>query len=175
MALRSGDYKDMKTEDVTAAVSLVVYDFDGVMTDNRVLVNEDGSEAVVCNRSDGLGIGLIRDLGIKQLILSTETNPVVTARAKKLDLPVIQSCVDKRAELLEFCEKNGYLPEQVLYVGNDRNDLEVMNLVGYPVAPADAHQCILDIAVMVTKAKGGEGVIKEIAENLGVILQRTGN
>jgi len=156
--------------EIKAFLSLIVYDFDGVMTDNRVLVNEDGTESVMCNRADGLGVGYIRELGIPQLILSTETNPVVTSRARKLNLPVIQSCGDKRSALKEYCEQHAYPSRRVVYVGNDWNDLEVMNMVGYPIAPFDAHPSILSIAVMVTKTKGGAGVIKEIAENLDSII-----
>lgn len=160
----------MAAGDTKALLSLIVYDFDGVMTDNRVLVSEDGTESVMCNRADGLGVERIRKLGIPQLILSTETNPVVTSRATKLGLSVIQGCGDKRTTLKEHCDQHDYSPKRVLYVGNDLNDLEAMNMVGYPVAPFDAHPSILGIAVMVTKAKGGAGVIKELAENLDSII-----
>jgi len=145
-------------------ISLIVYDFDGVMTDNRVIVFQDGTEAVIVNRADGLGIDYFRGLGIPQLILSTETNPVVTARAAKLRIEVIASCKDKKIALEDYCMQNGYDLNKTMYVGNDLNDLEVMKIVGFRVAPSDAHPEIIRIAKLVTKARGGEGVIKELAE-----------
>lgn len=148
------------------AIDLVVYDFDGVMTDNRVLVLQDGTEAVFANRADGLGVNLIRKMGIAQLILSTETNPVVQARAAKLGIEAINGCADKRDALTEYYARHGIDMSRVVYIGNDTNDLEVMKAVGYPAAPADAHQSVKAIACMVTRAKGGEGVVKEFAEIL---------
>ena len=145
-------------------LDLIVYDFDGVMTDNRAIVFQDGTEAVIVNRSDGLGVERIRTLGIPQLILSTETNPVVKARADKLRLEVISSCEDKKMALINYCSQNRLDIEKVIYIGNDINDLEVMKIVGYPIAPTDAHPDITKIACLVTKAKGGEGVVKELAD-----------
>lgn len=149
---------------LTTEVDLVVYDFDGVMTDNRVWVNEDGIEAVFANRADGLGVERIRRLGIPQLILSTETNPVVSARATKLRLPVIQGSTDKKEALLNHCRDHSIDPCRVLFVGNDVNDATVMEAVGWPVAPSDAHESIKRTARIITKAQGGGGVIKELAE-----------
>ncbi|MBF0380654.1 MAG: HAD hydrolase family protein [Magnetococcales bacterium] len=146
-------------------IALLVYDFDGVMTDNRALLLEDGTEAVFINRGDGYGVGQLKKLGFKQLILSTETNPVVSARGRKLNIEVIQGSSDKRATLTTYCKNNSIDLNAVLYVGNDLNDLEVMQIVGFPVAPADSHPEIIAIARHVTKAKGGYGVIKEISEN----------
>ncbi len=148
----------------TNAIDLIVYDFDGVMTDNRVLVQQDGTEAVMANRADGLGVGIIKQLGIPQLILSTEKNPVVQARANKLDLELIQSCDNKRQALISYCQEHNYNIEHVAYIGNDINDLEVMSIVGYPIAPADAHVTIKRISMFITSVAGGYGVIKEFAE-----------
>lgn len=145
---------------------LIVYDFDGVMTDNRVLVSEDGTESVLANRADGWGIGLLRNSGYRQIILSTETNRVVAVRAKKLGLEVLQGSRDKLADLSAYCDSHQIGLERVLYVGNDVNDIEVMGRVGFPVAPADAHPTVLALAKHVTNARGGEGVIKEISERL---------
>ena len=147
-------------------IDLIVYDFDGVMTDNRVIVFQDGTEAAIVNRADGFGVERLRALGIPQLILSTETNPVVKARATKLGLELIASCNDKKVALMGYCEQNDYDLQKVLYVGNDLNDLEVMKIVGFPVTPADAHIDIKSLAKLVTKAKGVEGVIKEISDLL---------
>ncbi|MBM3395189.1 MAG: acylneuraminate cytidylyltransferase [Betaproteobacteria bacterium] len=143
---------------------LIVYDFDGVMTDNRVLTLEDGTEAVFANRADGWGIGQLHQAGFRQIILSTETNSVVAARARKLGIQALRGSGNKLADLAAFCKDNGISLEHVLYVGNDFNDLEAMRAVGLPVAPRDAHPAIIALAKHVTHARGGEGVIKELSE-----------
>jgi 3-deoxy-D-manno-octulosonate 8-phosphate phosphatase (KDO 8-P phosphatase) len=147
-------------------IDLIVYDFDGVMTDNRVIVLGDGTEGVMANRADGLGVDRFRTLGIPQFILSTETNPVVKARGAKLGLEVIASCKDKELALRSYCEQNGYDLQRVVYIGNDLNDLEVMKIIGFPVAPADAHPEVRAVAKVVTMSKGGEGVVKELADHI---------
>lgn len=154
--------RDLKEGDI----ELIVYDFDGVMTDNRVLLGENGRESVWVNRADGLGITMIREMGIPQLILSTETNSVVGARARKVKLPVIQGVRDKRFQLETYCRENKVKPAKTVYVGNDVNDLDAMRFVGFPVAPADANPSVLRAAAMVLKTRGGYGVIRELAERL---------
>ena len=149
-----------------SAIKLMVYDFDGVMTDNRALQFQDGTEGVWVNRADGWGVDQIRRMSIPQLIISTETNTVVAARAKKLKIEVIHGSGDKKADLLDYCNRMQIELSGVLYVGNDVNDLEAMQMVGFPVAPADAHPSIIAIAKHVTRAKGGEGVIKELSEHV---------
>ena len=114
-------------------IDLIVYDFDGVMTNNRVYVFEDGREAVQVNRADGLGVNMIRSIGIPQIILSTETNLVVAARATKLGVECLQGIDAKDEALEQYCAKHGYQLEGVLYVGNDLNDLAAMQIVGFPV------------------------------------------
>lgn len=146
----------------TKNIDLIIYDFDGVMTDNRVLVDENGKESVFCNRSDGLAISKIKQLGVPQMIVSTETNKVVETRAKKLKIPVLQG-VDNKKEIVEkYCQEQNVDLKKVIYVGNDINDLEIMKAVGQAIAPADASQEIKDIANVITRAGGGEGVIREL-------------
>lgn len=149
-----------------ARIDLIVYDFDGVMTDNRVIVMQDGTEAVLANRADGLGVESLAARGIRQMILSTETNLVVKARAAKLGLEVIQGCKEKRPALESYCKNAGISLSRVVYLGNDVNDLEAMQAVGYPIAPSDAHPAVKAVAKLVTAAPGGGGVIKELAERL---------
>lgn len=146
-------------------IDLIVYDFDGVLTDNKVLVFTDGQEAVYCNRSDGMAIGIIKNRGVRQLILSTEENGVVAARAKKLNIEVLQGLKDKRSALKDFCRTHKYNLKKVVYIGNDINDLDAMSIVGYPVAPSDANVRIKTLALIVVKAKGGDGVVRELLEN----------
>jgi len=145
---------------------LIVYDFDGVMTNNQAVLMEDGSEGVWVNRSDGWGVQQLKNEGYLQVILSTETNPVVAARAKKMKIKVILGSVDKAKCLKKYCDKKKIKLNKVLFVGNDINDLEAMKIVGIPVAPADAHPKVLQIAGYVTRAKGGDGVLRELSESL---------
>ncbi len=147
-------------------IDLVILDFDGVLTDNRVYVMEDGREVVACHRGDGWGIGILKQAGIEVMILSTERNLVVSARAEKLGVECQQNCLDKATATVALLEKKGINPERVMYVGNDTNDADAMALVGHPAAPADAHPSVLKIAKTVTRASGGFGVVRELADLL---------
>lgn len=147
-------------------VALLVFDFDGVLTDNRVLVMEDGTEAVFCSRADGLAFDALRRHGLPALILSTETNRVVQARATKLKVEALQSVRDKAIALREFCAARQIALAEVAFVGNDLNDLPVMRIVGHPVAVADAHPAVTRVARHVLKTSGGHGVAREIVEQL---------
>ncbi|WP_159772064.1 N-acylneuraminate cytidylyltransferase [Streptomyces sp. HM190] len=144
-------------------IDAVVLDFDGTQTDDRVLIDSDGREFVSVHRGDGLGIAALRDSGLKMLILSTEQNPVVAARARKLKLPVLHGIDRKDLALKQWCEEQGIAPERVLYVGNDVNDLPCFALVGWPVAVGSAHDVVRGAARAVTTVPGGEGAIREIA------------
>ncbi|MFJ8333536.1 cytidylyltransferase domain-containing protein [Streptomyces sp. NPDC094437] len=147
------------TDDVDA----VVLDFDGTQTDDRVLIDADGKEFVSVHRGDGLGIAALRTSGLKMLILSTEQNPVVAARARKLKIPVLHGIDRKDLALKQWCEEQGIAPERVLYVGNDVNDLPCFAFAGWPVAVASAHDVVRGAARAVTTLPGGDGAIREIA------------
>jgi YrbI family 3-deoxy-D-manno-octulosonate 8-phosphate phosphatase len=144
-------------------IDAVVLDFDGTQTDDRVLVDSDGRELVAVHRGDGLGIAALRRAGLNLLILSTEENPVVAARARKLRVPVLHGIDRKDLALKQWCEEQGIAPERVLYVGNDVNDLPCFGLVGWPVAVAGAHDVVRGAARAVTSTPGGNGAIREIA------------
>jgi Low specificity phosphatase (HAD superfamily) len=152
---------------------LIVYDFDGVMTDNKVILREDGTESVVVNRSDGLAVSIIKVSGISQLILTTEKNKVVDKRAKKLGIPLIQGVSDKKRALLDYCVKNNVLLSRVVYVGNDINDLDAMLSVGYPVCPMDAAAEIKKISVIIISATGGNGVVRELLRYIDAASTRS--
>jgi YrbI family 3-deoxy-D-manno-octulosonate 8-phosphate phosphatase len=153
-------------------VQALVLDFDGVFTDNRVLVHQDGSEAVLANRSDGTGISRLKNSGLPILVLSNEVNPVVRARANKLGIPYQHGVQDKAAVLQQWLQENHLDPMQVVYVGNDINDLPCMELVGFPVAVADAYPEVIGKASLVLKNSGGKGAIREICD---LILSRRKN
>ncbi|MGW1138558.1 cytidylyltransferase domain-containing protein [Streptomyces zhihengii] len=144
-------------------VDAVVLDFDGTQTDDRVLIDADGREIVAVHRGDGLGVARLRRAGVDLLILSTEQNPVVAARARKLQVPVLHGIDRKDIALKQWCDERGIAPERVLYVGNDVNDLPCFHLAGWPVAVASAHDSVRAAARAVTATPGGEGAIREIA------------
>ena len=132
------------------------------MTNNKVYVDQNGNEMVQVNRADGLGVAEIKKMGIKQIIISTEKNPVVSARANKLDVPCLQGVANKKYALTDYCQKNDIQILQVAYVGNDINDKDAMVIVGFSFCPADAHETIKEISDYVLKRNGGDGVIREI-------------
>ena len=145
-------------------IDAFIFDFDGVLTNDLVFVDQNGKESVICNRSDGLAFDVLRKLKKPSYILSTEKNPIVSARAKKLKIPAIQGVEDKVEELLMLAKSKGYNLNRVLYVGNDINDYKAMQLCGYSACPSDSHQKIRSIATFVLQKKGGNGVIRELLE-----------
>jgi len=150
-------------------IAALVMDFDGVFTDNSVYVMENGLEAVRCNRGDGLGLSMLKRTGLPLFVLSTETNPVVSARCRKLGIPVLDSVSDKLPALRDWAFKAGIPLEKIIFVGNDINDLECINEVGCGVAVADAVPEVLSCANIVLSSKGGYGALREISE---LILKR---
>ncbi|WKE70048.1 N-acylneuraminate cytidylyltransferase [Streptomyces sp. WP-1] len=161
--LRSSGGTPIGSLPTTDDIDAVVLDFDGTQTDDRVLIDSEGRELVSVHRGDGLGIAALRRSGLRMLILSTEQNPVVAARARKLKLPVLHGIDRKDLALKQWCEEQGIAPERVLYVGNDVNDLPCFALVGWPVAVASAHDVVRGAARAVTGLPGGDGAIREIA------------
>lgn len=145
-------------------IRAIAFDFDGVFTDDRVLVSETGQESVFCSRSDGMGIGFLHELGIKMVIISKEKNPVVMARARKLSLEAVHGCDDKLPILIEWMNRVGVTAEVTAYMGNDVNDVACMQHVGLAIAPADAHQAARAAADIITTKVGGRGAIREVAD-----------
>jgi N-acylneuraminate cytidylyltransferase len=147
-----------------ASLGALVMDFDGVLTDNTVLVDQDGRESVRCSRADGLGLEALRKLGLPMLVLSKERNPVVSARCRKLQIRCEQGIEAKLPVLRAFCGELGVSLEQVIYVGNDLNDLECLAAVGCGVAVADAHPGAKRQASIVLEAAGGLGAVRELCD-----------
>jgi N-acylneuraminate cytidylyltransferase len=151
---------------------LVVFDFDGVMTDNRVWVDEDGTESVACNRSDGLGLERLRRLGLDLFVLSTEANPVVSARCRKLGLSLEQSVASKADRLQCLLRERGVAAADVVYVGNDVNDADCMRIVGCSVAVADAHPDVRHLADIMLTRPGGHGAVRELCDRLAAHISK---
>jgi N-acylneuraminate cytidylyltransferase len=150
-------------------IDLMVFDFDGVITDNRVWVDENGFERVAANRSDSLGIRYLTEAGLELMILSMEVNKVVAARAKKMGIPALHGINDKVTTLRDLLKHRQIPAENVIYVGNDTNDLECFRLVGYAVAVGDAQPEVKRAADLVLSLNGGHGAVREICD---LILQK---
>lgn len=147
-------------------VDAVVTDFDGVHTDDIAIVDADGREQVRVSREDGMGVSRLRRAGIPMLILSTEVNPVVRARADKLRVPVLHGIDDKESALVAWAVENGIALSEIAYLGNDVNDLPAMSIVGWPVAVANAHPEVRAAARVVLKRAGGQGAVRELIERV---------
>jgi len=154
-------------------VDLVVFDFDGVFTDNRVWVAAGGHEWVACSRSDGIGLQALRDLGVPMMVLSTEPNPVVADRCRKLALPCEHGVADKGARLRALLAERNIDAAHVVYVGNDINDLDCLRTVGCPVVVADAHPAVRSVARIVLTERGGLGAVRELCDRLALHLRST--
>ncbi len=147
-----------------ANIRLVSFDFDGVFTDNGVHVSQEGVESVRCCRSDGLGLRRLDEVGVDSMILSTETNPVIGVRAKKMNIACRQGIEHKLAVLDEERRRRGLSWEQVAFVGNDINDAECLKKAGLPVVVADAYPEIKPFAKLVLNRKGGYGAVREFCD-----------
>ena len=147
-------------------LKLIIFDFDGVLTDNNVFVDSSGNEFVQCNRSDGLAFKALSKLGIKAIICSTEKNDVVQARGKKLNVETFNAIDDKFYWIKKYCLSMKIKPEQILFVGNDLNDYKSMQYCGFSACPSDSVDKIKSISNFLLTKKGGEGVAREIVEKI---------
>jgi N-acylneuraminate cytidylyltransferase len=162
-ALR-GVLQERRADMLPARIGALVFDFDGVFTDNRVLVWEDGQEGALCSRSDGWGLARLQELGVPMMVLSTERNPIVAARCRKLGLECVHNVAEKGSVLREWLRQRDIDPGHVVYVGNDVNDLGCLQLVGCPVVVADAHPDVTSQARIVLSRPGGYGALRELAD-----------
>jgi YrbI family 3-deoxy-D-manno-octulosonate 8-phosphate phosphatase len=145
-------------------VSLLGLDFDGVLTDNRVWIAEDGAESVVCSREDSLGLQMLRDCGVAIVVLTRETSAVVSARCSKLGIPCWQGTEDKATLLNSLAQDRGIRMSETVFLGNDVNDLACMRAAGCGVAVSDAHPRVLEAADLVLGKPGGRGAVRELCE-----------
>ena len=160
------------TRKVIRKIRLVAFDFDGVFTDNMVYVFQDGSEAIRCSRGDGIGLQKLKRLGIEAVIISTESNPVVSARARKLKIRCVQDCSDKHKTLVEIVQQAGISLAEVAFVGNDINDLSCLKCVALPIVVQDAHRDVIPLALYQTKNPGGYGAVREVCDLFEQALAR---
>lgn len=155
-----------------SVIKLIVTDFDGVITDNRVWTDENGKETVVASRSDSMLVRDVKERGVQVVILSSEPNPVVLARAKKMGLESVQG-IDIRGKgeaLKKLLADKGLDAAHVVYIGNDLNDLPCFEIAGWSVAVADAYPKVLQAADYVLSKPGGHGALREVCE---IILEKS--
>ena len=146
------------------SLRLVAFDFDGVFTDNMVYTFEDGREAVRCYRGDGIGVQALQQAGIATVIISSERNPVVAARSRKLGMRCMQGVANKRSALESLARELHLSFNQIAFVGNDTNDLECLRCVGLPIVTRDAHREVVATAIYQTTACGGQGAVREVCD-----------
>lgn len=154
--------------DLLRSVRLVLLDFDGVLTDNRVIVSESGEESVVCSRADGIGIARLRSLGIPCCVVSSEENAVVERRCEKLGVRCFRGVKSKVDVAEALGAELGVSPGEMLFVGNDVNDLEILNFVGVGVAVADAVPEVQEVVALVLERQGGSGAVREICDLISI-------
>jgi N-acylneuraminate cytidylyltransferase len=157
--------------DMPEQIQMIICDFDGVVTDNHVITDQDGKESVLASRSDSMHIKKLRELGVATMILSSEPNPVVAARAAKMGVEAIHNVgmQDKGRVMREVLEQKKIKAENVIYIGNDLNDLPCFEIAGWSVAVADAYPEVLRAADHVLIKNGGHGAIRELCE---IVLQQ---
>ena len=146
------------------AVRFAVFDFDGVFSDNRVWTNDRGEESVACFRGDTAGLRRLDEVGVEYLILTSETNDAVAARARKMRADIIKGVEDKLPVLHAEVERRGVSLAETSYVGNDVNDAECLAVVGLPVVPADAWAEVVPLARLVLMRDGGHGCVREFCD-----------
>ncbi len=145
---------------------IIVTDFDGCLTDDRVWLNQDGEEFVAANRKDGLAVKRLKNLGIEIVIASTEKNKVVLARGNKMGVEVLQGLDDKAEAIEQYLKQRNLTWNDVWYIGNDVNDLGAIERANLSICPADAVKKVINSVEVVLKTNGGGGILSEIATEL---------
>lgn len=153
-----------RIKNIIRKVKFIGFDFDGVFTNNKVVVDKNGNEYVVCNRADGIGLSKLRRAGIEMMILSSEPNRIVVKRAKKLKINCLNNCDNKYKVLNKIIKHKRIALSEVAFVGNDINDEECLANVGLPIIVADAHREVKKSGRMITELKGGQGAVREICD-----------
>jgi len=145
---------------------LIITDFDGVLTNNNVLTDSNGNELVSCSRADGLAFDALRKLNKKVIIISSEQNEVVIRRAEKLKIEAHYGIKNKAKKIQEILTKEKVSILKSIYIGNDLNDFLAIKLFKYSFCPNDSHQLIKNVATYTLKTNGGEGIFRELVEDV---------
>ncbi|PIS05284.1 MAG: 3-deoxy-D-manno-octulosonate 8-phosphate phosphatase [Candidatus Buchananbacteria bacterium CG10_big_fil_rev_8_21_14_0_10_42_9] len=154
-------------KDKLLRIKLLALDFDGIFTDGYVYVDQDGKESVRASRIDGMGIELLKKAGIEIIVLSKEENPVVSARCKKLGINCWQGIHNSEGKLdilRRIMKEKDLSSDEVIYMGDDVNDIKVFPAVGLAITVFDAPEVVKKSCQYITKRKRGEHVVREVAD-----------
>ena len=146
-------------------IDAIYLDFDGVLTNNKFYLSQNGFEMVKLSRSDGLAFDYLRKIKIPTYIVSSEKNPIVKKRAKKLKINCYNSVSNKLFKIQQISKKNNYKLSRSIFIGNDINDYAAMKACGYTFCPQDSHPLIKKISSCVISSNGGDGVIRNLVDN----------
>jgi len=148
------------------SIQILFLDFDGVLTNNSVHIDELGREYVTCCRYDGFGIASLLKHGITPIVLTTETKPLARQRCLKLQLACFDCIEDKYSAALKILESRKLSFSQASFLGNDINDLVLLKNVAFPIVTPDSHESIHNEHFYVTSRSGGNGCVREVCEFL---------
>ncbi len=157
----------MRNDPNIQGIRLLATDVDGVMTDGRIYMGNDGAEMKAFHVRDGSGIKYAQRAGIPVAFITGRSSKLVDRRAEELGVKeVFQGAIDKRLPFAELLERHGLEPREVAYVGDDLLDIPIMRQVGYAAAVADARPEVIEVSHVVTETKGGEGAVREVVETI---------
>ena len=148
-------------------IKLILTDVDGVLTDGCMYYSSKGEELKKFHTRDGMAVELLLQKNIKTIIITKEKSKIVISRAKKIKVFKVYSGVKQKDKILnQICTKFTVTPDETTFIGDDVNDEKIMKLVGLSFAPSDATQTIKNIADIITNAKGGQGVLREVTDKI---------
>ena len=148
-------------------IKLILTDVDGVLTDGCMYYSSRGEELKKFHTRDGMAVELLLQKNIKTIIITREKSKIVISRAKKINVFKVYSGIKQKDKILnQICTKFKVTPDETTFIGDDVNDEKIMKLVGLSFAPSDATQTIKNIADIITNAKGGQGVLREVTDKI---------
>jgi YrbI family 3-deoxy-D-manno-octulosonate 8-phosphate phosphatase len=154
----------MEVRELFKNIEFIAFDFDGVFTDNTVIVDENGKESVKCSRLDGIGLNNLRKVGVKSVILSSEVNNLVNLRSNKLKVNCKNGLSKKVVEFENMIEELGIDRARSSFLGNDTNDIDCLKIAGLPIVVPDSHLDVLHLGKYITQKKGGNGAVREVCD-----------
>ncbi len=146
-------------------IKMLITDVDGVLTDGGLYYTEEGMIMKKFNVKDGMGTFLLRNKGVLCGIISTDVSPVITKRGERLKMDFTYIGIhDKKSKMLELCDEYGITPEEVAFIGDDVNDISIIETVGFSAAPSDAVDKIIDMVDYICVREGGKGAFREVVD-----------
>ncbi len=146
-------------------IKLVITDVDGVLTDGGLYYTSEGLVMKKFNVKDGMGMRMLRENGIKNAIITTDVSDLIKVRGERLRVEYLFLGVwDKENKMKEICEQENILPENIAFIGDDVNDIGIINEVGFSACPFDSVEEIKELVNVVLTKKGGEGVFREFSD-----------